>query len=150
MTYSSSDLGTGQAAYPTDDVPARTAWTGWISFAGVMMLMLGTFHAFQGFVAVLNDDFYLVHSSGLAIHIDYTTWGWLHIILGAVLALAGLSLLAGRMWARIVAVLAALVSALANIAFLGDYPVWSTIMVALDIIIIWAVMVHGREMKSAY
>jgi hypothetical protein len=127
-----------------------TGWTGWLAFAGMMMVMLGSFHAFQGFVALLDDDYYLVPKSGLTIHVDYTAWGWIHLVLGSIIALAGFGLLAGQMWARIVAVLTALVSAVVNVAFLAAFPVWSSIMIVLDIVIIWAVMVHGREMKSDY
>ena len=149
----SSDVDAGYSADAQVDGSepvSMTGWTGWIAFASMMMVMLGSFHAFQGFIALLNDDYYLVRKSGLAIHVDYTTWGWVHLVLGIIIALAGLALLAGRMWARIVAVLAALVSAVVNVAFLAAFPVWSSLMVVLDIVIIWAVMVHGREMKSAF
>lgn len=149
MAYS-SDVDRAEAQV---DVPAEagpTAWTGWIAFASMMMVLLGCFHAFQGLVALLDDDYYLVPKSGLAIHVSYTGWGWAHLILGAIIALAGFCLLAGQMWARIVAVAAALVSAIVNVAFLAAFPVWSALMVVLDIVIIWAVIVHGREMKSNY
>ena len=149
MTYS-SETSTDQSIHRIDAEPEPTAWTGWIAFAGLMMVLLGSFHAFQGFLALLDDGYYSVRDDGLAVHVDYTAWGWVHLILGVVLALAGVSLLAGRMWARIVAVLAALGSALVNVAFLAALPVWSMIMIAFDVIIIWAVMVHGREMKSDY
>jgi hypothetical protein len=140
MTYSDSQL----------NAPERSGWTGWIVFAGVMMMMLGVFHAFQGLVALFDDGYYLVRESGLVVNVDYTSWGWTHLIYGIIVVLAGMSLLAGRMWARIVAVILAFVSALVNIAFLGAYPLWSTIMIAVDILIIWAVIVHGREMKADY
>jgi len=152
MTYS-SDVGAGYTAdsqVEGSEQAGSTGWTGWIAFASMMMVMLGSFHAFQGFIALLDDDYYLVPKSGLAIHVDYTTWGWVHLVLGSIIALAGFALLAGRMWARIVAVLAALVSAVVNVAFMAAFPVWSSLMVILDIVIIWAVMVHGREMKSDY
>lgn len=123
---------------------------GWIAFAGIMMVLLGSFHVFQGLVALFNDEYYFVGKNGLTIHVDYTAWGWVHLILGIIIALAGFSLFAGRMWARIVAVLTAMVSALVNVAFLAAFPIWSTIMIVFDIIVIWAVIVHGREMKSGY
>lgn len=148
MTAYPSEAGAGIPARSPKGEPTPTGWTGWIAFAGYMMMLLGTFHAIQGFVALLDDGYYLVGKNGLAVHVDYTTWGWAHLVLGTLVALAGVSLLAGRMWARIVAVLAALVSSLVNVAFLAAFPLWSTIMIALNIIIIWAVTVHGREMKS--
>jgi hypothetical protein len=128
--------------------PEPTGWTGWIAFAGVIMVMLGALHAIQGFVALFKDEYFLVGKNGLIVNVDYTQWGWTQLIFGVVVALAGFSLLAGRMWARIVAVIVAFLSVLLNIGFLAAFPIWSTIMIVLDVLIIWAVMVHGREMKS--
>ena len=125
-----------------------TGWVGWIVFAAFMMVMLGCFHAIQGLVALFDDQKFLVADSGLVVSVDYTAWGWVHLIGGIILALAGVALFAGRMWARIVGVIAALASALVNIAFLSAYPIWSAIMIALDILIIWAITVHGSEMKE--
>ena len=144
-------------SYPTDSntappvqtqAPERTGWTGWIGFAGVMLMLLGTLHALQGFVALFKDEYYMVGDNGLTVHVDYTTWGWIHLIFGIVTVLAGGALLAGRMWARIVAVIVAFVSVIVNVGFLAAFPIWSTIMIAVDFMIIWAVMVHGSEMKS--
>ncbi len=128
--------------------PEPTGWTGWIGFAGVIMMMLGALHAIQGLVALFKDEYFLVGKNGLIVNVDYTQWGWTQLIFGIVVALAGFSLLAGRMWARIVAVIVAFLSVLLNIGFLAAFPIWSTIMIVLDVLIIWAVMVHGREMKS--
>jgi hypothetical protein len=124
-----------------------SGWTGWIVFAGVMMVMMGSFHVIQGLVALFQDTYYLVGSEGLVLQVDYTTWGWVHTILGAVVILAGVALLAGQMWARIIAVILAFVSALVNIAFLGAYPLWSLTMIALDVVVIYAVTAHGKDLK---
>ena len=124
-----------------------SGWTGWIVFAGVMMLMMGAFHVIQGLVALFQDTYYLVGQEGLVVQVDYTTWGWVHTILGAVVILAGVALLAGQMWARIVAIILAFGSALVNIAFLGAYPIWSLMMIAIDVLVIYAVTMHGKEMK---
>jgi hypothetical protein len=125
-----------------------SGWVGWIVFAAFMMVLLGCFHAIQGLVALFDDQKFLVADSGLVVSVDYTAWGWVHLIGGIILALAGVALFAGRMWARIVGVVAALASAIVNIAFLQAYTIWSTIMIALDILIIWAITVHGAEMKE--
>jgi len=129
-------------------VPQTTGWVGWIVFAGVMMLVLGMFHAFQGFIALFQDSYYLVPKSGLTVHVDYTGWGWTHLILGLVVFAAGAGLLAGQMWARVVGVILAVISAVVNVGFLAAYPIWSAIMVAIDILVIWALTVHGGEMKK--
>ena len=128
--------------------PEQTGWMGWILFAATMMLMLGIFHAIQGLVALFRDEYYVVGKSGLTLHIDYTTWGWVHLVLGVVVAAAGAGLLVAQMWARVVGVIVALLSAVLNIAFLASYPVWSALMIAVDILVIWAITVHGREMRA--
>ena len=129
-------------------VPEQTGWVGWIVFGGTMMVLLGMFHAFQGLIALFQDDYYLVGKNNLTVHVDYTAWGWVHIGLGVVVLAAGIGLLAGRMWARVVGVIVALASALVNVAFLSAYPVWSAIMIALDVLVIWAITVHGSEMRT--
>ena len=136
------------AYQPTGGAPAATGWTGWIVFGGVMLVMLGTFHAVQGLVALFREDFYVVGSRGLTVHVDYTVWGWAHLVLGVIGALAGLGLLAGNMVARFVGVILAMVSALVNLAFMPAYPVWSLVLITFDVLVIWAIVVHGSEMKS--
>jgi hypothetical protein len=127
-----------------------TAWAGWVVFGGVMLIMLGTFQIIEGLVALFDDGFYLVRSNGLVLDVDYNTWGWIHTAIGVIGVLAGLGLLAGNMAARVVAVGVAFLSALANLAFISAYPIWSTILITIDIIVIYAVIAHGRELKSDY
>jgi hypothetical protein len=121
---------------------------GWIAFAGVIMVLLGSFHAIQGLVALTEDTYYLTRPSGLVVSVDYTQWGWTHLIFGSVVVIAGLCLFAGQMWARVVGVILATLSAIVNIAFLGAYPIWSLLMIALDVIVIMALTVHGAEIKA--
>jgi hypothetical protein len=126
----------------------QSAWVAWVNFAGLMLIMLGSFHAIQGLVALLRDEVYVVGRHGLVLNVGYTTWGWVHLAWGAVAILVGVCLLAGQMWARVVAVLVAFVSALTNVAFLPAYPVWSVMMIALDIVVIWAITMHGGELRE--
>ncbi|HEU4945810.1 MAG TPA: hypothetical protein VFT31_01520 [Kribbella sp.] len=148
---SDTDLG---ASEPRHSAPGssqerrQTGWVGWIMFAGTMMVLLGSLHAFQGFIALFQDDYYVVGKNDLTVHVDYTAWGWTHLIFGIVIAAAGVGLLAGQMWARVIGVIVAVLSALVNVAFLAAYPMWSTIMIAIDILVIWALTVHGREMQD--
>jgi len=142
------DIQPGQSTRSTGYAEQPTGWTGWIAFAGVMMILLGFFHGIQGLVALFDDQKFLVTDSGLVVSVDYTAWGWVHLVGGVIVVLAGISLFAGRMWARIVGVVIALLSAVVNISFLFAYPIWSTIMIALAVLIIWAITVHGSEMKS--
>jgi hypothetical protein len=128
--------------------PAASPWVGWIAFAGTMMAMLGTFHLFAGFVALFNDDYYLVGRSGLLVNVDFTTWGWVHVIGGIIVIVAGVGVFAGQVWARTVGVVIALGSALLNLAFLSAYPLWSLIMITLDVVVILALTVHGSDIKN--
>jgi hypothetical protein len=127
-----------------------TGWVGWVLFAGIMMVMLGTFQAIEGLVALFKDSYFVVPRSGLVVSVDYTTWGWVHLLLGIVVALAGLGVIAGQMWARVIGILVALVSAVVNLAFIAAYPVWSTIIIAVDVLVIYALTVHGKEAKAEY
>ena len=123
-------------------------WAGWVVFAGVILILMGTFQIVQGLVAVFDDGFYLVRSNGLVVDVDYNTWGWTHVVIGAVGILVGLGLLAGNMVARVVGVIVAMLSAVVNMAFVPAYPVWSLMIIALDVIVIYAIVVHGRELKA--
>ncbi|HTW14069.1 MAG TPA: hypothetical protein VMF51_03010 [Nocardioides sp.] len=125
--------------------PSR--WYGLLAFAGMIMLMLGAFHAMAGLVALFEEDHYLVAQDGLVVSADYTVWGWTHLVLGVVIAVAGGALLSGAAWARVVAAVIALVSALVNLAFLPAYPLWAAIMIALDVLILYAVTTHRGDSR---
>ena len=126
-----------------------SGWAGWVVFAGTMLILVGIFQIIQGLVAVFDDGFYLVHPSGLVVNVNYTTWGWTHVVIGIVGIVAGLGLLAGNIVARVVGVIVAMVSAVVNMAFVAAYPVWSLMLIALDVIVIYAIVAHGRELKDA-
>ena len=113
-----------------------------------MMVLLGTFHVIDGLVALFNDEYFVTGPSGLVWSVDFTAWGWTHLIAGLIVVGAGLGLLAGQMWARVVGVVLAMASAVLNLAFLAAYPLWSAIMILLDVLVIWAITVHGSEIKS--
>lgn len=118
---------------------------GMVAFAGVMLIMAGLFHAIQGLVALFSDDFYVV-GRNYVFQFDLTSWGWIHLVLGLVAAAGGAGLFFGQMWARTVAVIAASVSMLASFMWLPYYPVWSLTLIALDVVVIWAAIVHGRDL----
>lgn len=144
-TPSTSDYGTPHRFV---DTPQQTGWAGWVVFAGSMMIIVGLFHAIQGLVALFNDEYYLVGPEGLTIQVDYTTWGWAHLITGIVVVLAGAALYTGQTWARVVGIILASASAIGNFAFIPAYPVWCTIVIVMDLLIIYALAVHGRELKA--
>jgi hypothetical protein len=125
-----------------------TGWVGWIAFAGMIMLMLGSFHVIQGLVALFQDEYFLVGKSGLTVNVDFTTWGWIHVIGGIIIAAAGLALFTSKVWARTIGVILALGSAIVNVGFLSAYPIWSAIMIGFDVLVIWALTVHGSELRQ--
>jgi len=127
--------------------PEPTGWVGWVTFAAIMMLMVGTFQVINGFIAIFDPGYYLVTASGLAVTVDYTVWGWVHLALGALTVGAGLGVLAGQTWARVVGMIFAGVSLIVNLGFTAAYPVWSLTVMALDVLVIYALAVHGREMQ---
>lgn len=149
-TRRTQDSSTSGAPYTGPRGPRRTAWLGWIVFAGVMMIILGAFEFIEGLVALVNDEYYVVASQDLVVSVDYTTWGWVHLLLGVVVAAAGVGLMVGQMWARVIGVIVAALSAVVNIAFLTAYPVGATIVITIDIVIIYALTVHGGEAASDY
>ena len=74
---------------------AATGWTGWVAFAGIIMIVMGAFHAIAGLVALFKDSYYVVRPSGLVVNVDYTAWGWVHLFLGLVALAAGFGVLSG-------------------------------------------------------
>ena len=133
----------------TEDQPEVTGWVGWIVFAGTMMAILGVFHMFEGLIALFRHAYILFPTTGLTIQVSYTQWGWLQLVAGALVFLAGLALFTGRLWARTLAVVLVVVSALVNFAWASSFPVWSLTMLAIDFLVIYAIIAHGGEMKVA-
>lgn len=125
-----------------------TAWVGWIYFASAMMLLAGSLQAIVGLVAIFKKEFYAVTPNAL-LAFNVTTWGWVHLALGAVVFAAGLGVLTGKLWARVVGVSLAVLSAVANLAFINAYPVWSVIALIVDVLVIFALTMHGSELKES-
>jgi hypothetical protein len=123
---------------------------GWglVVFAGVMMILLGSFHALTGLTAILKDKFFVFTPNNYVISVDVTAWGWIHLIGGVVVALAGFYVFRGAAWARAIGILLATLSAIANFLFIPYYPFWSLLMIALDIFVIWGLARHGREVAA--
>jgi len=124
----------------------RTGWTGWISFAGVMLIIAGTLGLIFGIIAAVNDN-WVVFTNRNAVQVDLSAWGWIHIIVGAIVLLAGFGVFTGNILARIIGVVVALVSLIANFLWLPVYPVWSVIIITIDVLVIWALTAHGGEMR---
>ena len=120
---------------------------GFILFAAIMMIMVGIFQAIQGIVAIFENEFY-VATRNYTFQFDATTWGWIHLLVGLLVAFAGYGLLSGKTWARLVAITLAALSATANFLFIPYYPFWSLLLITLDIFVIWAVCAHGGDLRE--
>ena len=125
-----------------------SGWVGWIVFAGTMMMILGVFHMFEGLIALFRHSYIAFPTSGLTIQVSYSQWGWLQLLAGALVFFAGLGLFTGRMWARTLGVIVVSISALVNFAWANIYPFWSLTLLAVDFLVLYAIIAHGSEMKA--
>jgi hypothetical protein len=131
----------GAVHYPQ---PSREAWASGLElFGAIMMIVIGLFHIVVGLAAILQSAFYvMVFTSGIA------AWAWLHLILGLLVALTGLALLAGRSQARVVGMVLLALSALGAFLFMPYQPVWSILIIFIDVAVLWALAVRQRELPS--
>jgi hypothetical protein len=131
----------------TTTMQERTGWTGWIVFAGVMMVIGGTLAFVHGLVAAVNDEWVVWGARG-ALFLDLSTWGWINMIVGIIVFLAGLGVFTGNVLARLVGVIVASISLIANFLWLPAYPIWAIIVITVDALVIWALTAHGGEMRE--
>ena len=126
-----------------DERQDPSGWAvGGVTFAGVMMIMIGAFQGIAGLVAIIDDSFYVV-GRNYTFDIDTTAWGWIHLLLGILVLLAGIYLFRGATWAAATAVVLAVISAIANFFFIPYYPFWSLLMIAMAIWVIWSLTRPG-------
>ena len=119
---------------------------GWIGFAGILMLIIGSIDFFQGLIALFEDEYFIVTASGF-LAVDLTAWGWIMLIWGVLLVLAGLGLLSGQEWARWFAIVVVSINFIAQLGFLGNsqYPLWSLTVIALDMVVLYALTARWDE-----
>jgi hypothetical protein len=123
-------------------------WTGWIAFAGILMIIGGILQGFYGLVAILNDEWVVWANAGAA-YLDISQWGWVHLVWGVVMVLAGLGVMSGNILARTLGVVLAAITAVVNFMFIPVYPLWSITVVVVAIVVIYALVAHGRDVKRA-
>lgn len=134
----------GRAGNQSDDFSPFAV--GLIVTAGVFLVLGGFLQALQGLGAIIDDEFYVV-TDDYVYAFDATTWGWIHLVLGIVVLLAGIGLFQGATWARVVAVMVASVSIVASFLWAPYYPLWSLLLISFNIFAIWAVTAHGRDVR---
>ncbi|MEV0586657.1 hypothetical protein [Nonomuraea sp. NPDC050310] len=124
-----------------------TGWVGWIWFAGMMLIMNGLFNVITGLYAIFDDQLYVPSRFGLLLF-DRTGWGWVHLILGIVLVIVGMAVSVGRGWARFVSVILVMINALTQLVWIAVNPWWSLIIIVIDVFILYALIVHGKEAEE--
>ncbi len=130
---------------PSRQPPSEAA--GGYVFAGVILIVVGCFHAIAGLVAIIDDGFYVV-AENYTFNVDTTGFGWIQLLAGVLVACAGFALFSAATWARVVGVLFASLSAIANFFFIPYYPFWAILIIALDIWVIWALTRHVEKVQE--
>ncbi|MCW0212398.1 MAG: hypothetical protein OJJ54_03490 [Pseudonocardia sp.] len=133
---------------PYDKTAQPSSWVGWIWFAAVIMVMLGLFNLVYGFSAVYRNQVFAEVPSGVLV-LDLTSWGWVHIALGVLQLVVGGGLMTGRRWALVLGVVLAVLNAVGQLIALPYHPFWALIIVAVDCLVIYAMVVHGGELRRA-
>ncbi|MCW2522587.1 MAG: Membrane protein [Frankiales bacterium] len=135
-----------------EDVDLRpsevSAWVGWILFAAIALVLAGIFDIIWGIVALARDEVFVAGPRANVINLDYTTWGWINLIFGIVVLIVGMALFTGSIVASIAAIAIAVGQAVLNLLVIGAYPVWSVIVITLDVLVIYAIAVHGHELRD--
>jgi hypothetical protein len=138
---------TSRTVFPRDDT---TDWTGGLLvFAGILMVVAGVWHALAGIAALLNDDLYIA-TPDYVYSLDLTGWGWGHLVLGALVAATGGAVLMGRTWGRVVGIVLVSLSLVANFLFIPWYPIWSLVIIGLDITVIGALAMWRRPPNDSW
>jgi hypothetical protein len=129
--------------------PERTGWVGFIVFASIIMMLIGCFQGIVALTALFKDEYFLVNSNGLLVSVNYTAWGWTHLVLALLTLAAAGGILTGKTWARAWGIAMAMLGAVVSLGFLAAYPIWSVILITLDVLVIWALAAHGRETRPS-
>jgi hypothetical protein len=128
-----------EADYQTTDYgyTGGPAQTGFTVLAGMLMILSGLWGFFEGLVAIIHQSFYITQHN-YTYQFNVHGWGWIHLILGVVIAAAGVCVLLGQTWAKLLGIVLAVFSGVAEFLFIPYYPIWSIIVIAMDVFIIWA------------
>jgi hypothetical protein len=128
--------------------PETTGWVGWVAFAGLMMMINGAMNAIAGIAAIANDTVYVAGARATVV-LNLTAFGWIHLVLGLGVAAAGFFLLQGATWAAFVAIGVTTLNMLTQMLMLPAYPFWSLLIIAVDVLVLWALMMHSDELRRA-
>jgi hypothetical protein len=146
VSEASTDSTTGTEA----PQPGPSNWIGWIIFAAMVLILLGIFQATAGLVAILDENYFQATGNApVFLAVDQQTWGILQLVVGGLVILTATGLLAGRTVARVVTCVVVLACAVLGLLGIGAYPLWSTVLLTLCVLVLYAITVHGGEMRPA-
>ena len=128
---------------------SKNFWSGWVVFAGWLMIVIGSIDFFQGLIAIIRDKYYLLTPSQILVF-DLTTWGWVMLIWGIVVALAGLGLLSGSGFARWITIVIASLNFIAQLGFVGSYQytLWALTAIGLNVLVLYALIVRWGDVRT--
>jgi hypothetical protein len=126
-----------------------SAWAGWSAFAGLVLIMVGISHLVTGLAVVLTPSYALAEPGRMLVIPSFGVWGWIHLIAGVIVAVVGVGVMLDQAWARAAGVVLAGISAIINLGFLAAYPVWSLVLIVLDVVVIYGLTVHGARLVAA-
>jgi hypothetical protein len=128
---------------------ASRSWTGWIIFAAMLMIIIGMLDFFQGLIAVIRDDYYVLTPEQVIVF-DLTAWGWIMLIWGVVLMFAGSALFAGRSWARWFTIIVGSLNFIIQLGFVGssEYTLWALTGLAMNVLVLYALMVRWEDFRE--
>jgi hypothetical protein len=131
-------------------MPSSDFWAGWVVFAGLMMIIMGVLEALEGLIAIIRDDYYVLTPQQIVVF-DLTTWGWIALIWGIVVAIAGFSLLLQQSWARWFAIVVASLNFIVQLGFVGSnrYPLWALVTMAVNILVLYALIIRWGEVRES-
>ena len=128
---------------------ASRSWTGWIVFAAMLMIIIGMLDFFQGLIAVIRDDYYVLTPEQVIVF-DLTAWGWIMLIWGVVLMFAGSALFAGRSWARWFTIIVGSLNVIIQLGFVGSsqYTLWALTVLAINVLVLYALIVRWENVEE--
>ena len=130
-------------------MPSRNFWSGWVAFAGLLMIVIGVLDFFQGLIAIIRSGYYVLTPQQIIVF-DLTAWGWITLIWGIVLALTGAALLSAKSWARWLTIVVASLNFIVQLGFVGSsqYPLWALTILGLTVLVLYALIVRWGEVRE--
>ena len=127
----------------------NSTWTGWIGFAGWLMIIIGTLDFFEGLIAVIRGQYYVLTPNQIVVF-DLRTWGWVTLFWGIVVGLSGLGLLSGGGWARWFTIVVGSLNFIVQLGFVGSaqYPLWALTVLALTVVVLYGLIVHWDDARE--